>query len=178
METTASVLCLIFMGIPEFFQFLQERINILETPVNRRKTDISHFIHFPQSCQSQLTNGFRGNFPLHGILQFCFDIGHQLFQLFHRYRTLFTGTQNTPQQIIPVKGYLNSILFNDDDGNGFHYLICSKPLLTAQTFPAPPDAFAVISGTGVHDFAFCISAKRTFHSLPSYSSLLISCSLV
>ena len=83
--------------IPEFFQFLQERINILETPVNRCKTDISHFIHFPQSCQSQLTNGLRGNFPLHGILQFCFDIGHQLFQLFHRYRTLFTGTQNTAQ---------------------------------------------------------------------------------
>jgi hypothetical protein len=62
---------------------------------------------------------------------------------------------------------MGTIPLDHDNGQTFYHFVGGKPALAVQAFPAAADALAVFTPAGVHDFAFLIAAKRTFHKTKS-----------
>jgi hypothetical protein len=91
------------------------------------------------------------------------DLGGDPLQFGDFYLSLVKRTNHGIEDLIAVEALAGTVPLDYDNGQALYDLIGGKPALASQTFPAAADAFTVFRTAGIHNFAFLISAERTFH---------------
>ena len=104
-----------------------------------------------------------GDFPFQIVLNGLLDFGGDALQIIHVHLPLVEGPDHAVDDLVPVEVLPGTVALHHDDGQGFHNFIGGKPAQAAHALPTAPDAQSVIGVTGVDNFAFLLSAKRTFH---------------
>ena len=157
-----GILCgLLF--VQQLIQLIHKGADVLELAIDGSEADIGNLIYALQLIHDQLADLSRGNFPFHLVLQCLLDLAGDLLQRSHGNGTLFTGLQHAAQQLALVKGLAAAVTLDDHQRKTFHDLIGGEALVTLQTFAAAANAAALLSGTGVYNFAFQMGTIGTFH---------------
>ena len=149
--------------VEQFRDFVDERADVLELTVDRRKADIGDFVDVLEFFHGELADLPGGDFLFEGVLEGGLDVGDGFFDGLDRDRTFLTGAQQAVEQLDAVETLAGAVFLDDDQRDGLDDLIRGEALAALRAFTATTDAFAFVGGAGIDNFAVFTTAVRAFH---------------
>src|SRR5438552_671129 len=145
------------------FQLGHEFLDVFEIQVDRRKSNVSHFVEFFQTVHDQFADFAGLAFPLRRINEKCLRFIHDLLHLADRDWPFLAGAQQTVQHLLAVEFFPPAIFFDDHVRDFINALVSGKPLLAVYALSPATDGFALLALARIHYFIVDETAKRTFH---------------
>lgn len=125
-------------------EFVHERADILELPVNRRETYISDRVEAVDTFDHEFSDLGAGDLLLLAVKNLFLDLIHDALDLVDADRALVAGPQDPALDFRAVIWLSVIVLFDDDHGNRLYFLIGRKPAFACITDSAPPDGVVLL----------------------------------
>ena len=100
--------------VEQFRDFVDERADVLELTVDRRKADIGDFVDVLEFFHGELADLPGGDFLFEGVLEGGLDVGDGFFDGLDRDRTFLTGAQQAVEQLDAVETLAGAVFLDDD----------------------------------------------------------------
>ena len=114
----------------QLLQLIHKGVNILEFTVDGGKTDVCNRIDILQLSHDELANLRGGNLTFLMAEDLLLDIIHQFIDGIRRDRSLVAGKKDALLDLRTIILFTIVIALNNDQWNGFYFLICRKSLPT------------------------------------------------
>lgn len=151
------------MGPEKFLQLRQERFHILEVAINRCKPKICDLIDRQKPLHEHVPDLGGRNLPIRSIGKAHLDGVHDLSQLRHGNRPLFTRLQKPFEHLLAIEFLPPPTSFDDHVGDFVTSLVSGEASLAFETLAAPADDVAVFGLAGIDDAVLTMAAKRAGH---------------
>src|SRR5205807_1410916 len=128
-----------FLNAPvlqQVFQLAHELLYILKVHVHRREAHVRHFVECFQLLHDQLADFRGGQFTLSGVMNHCFNLVDNPFQLRRGHRPLFACFQKPLQDFLPFEALPPSVLLDDHIRNFINAFVGREAAVAFQAFAA------------------------------------------
>src|SRR5580765_550120 len=129
----------------QVFEFVHELFYVLEIQIHGCEANVSDLVVAAQPVHDQFAEFAGLTLALWRFDHETFGFIHDLFELAHRHRALFTGAQQAIKNFLPVEFLAAAIFLDHHVGNLVYPLIGGKALSTLQAVAASPDRIGFLA---------------------------------
>lgn len=149
-------------------ELVNELFNVLELPINGRKTDIGHGVKVSKVHHDKISNVLALNFFIRDVQNGLFNIIDDPLNLDGGNGALFTGLFNTVLDLVLLVSFTTTISLNNHRQGKFDRFKSSEALLATFTLTTTADNTAFLEVSGIKNFSIWGRTVRTFHNAILY----------
>ena len=142
--------------------FVANGVQVIETEIHNRITDICDLVHFLQIFHDQITHNTGGNFGFAHFLQLRFNLPYHALDIRRGDRSLRARDANAARHLLAVKLFAGAILLYDQRSRQYRALVRAEALSAIETLTPPADS-AVGIVRSVEYFRVVMLAVRAPH---------------